>query len=762
MRKTLLAGLLPAVLLSTTATAQDTQLGEVKVTSTTIDDRFAGRRGEASSVANVSGKEVDAKRPDNIIRILQSIPGISADLSSGDEIKIKFRGVENQVYMGEKPGVAIVIDGVPVFERTGKVNIDLDNIESIKVIKGGASYLFGEDALAGAVVITTKRGARYAGVTASYDVGAWDYQRLLGRVGFAGEWGAGHLQMTHRQADDYYFQSGYKTDYAAGSLRFYLGERSDLTVNFEQSTRAKDKHGNVTGATQASVDPTGMLGRDYTRKYSVDLDKFNATYAHDFEDGGNLLATAYQYKDHTVYWSAPRNYIFPGGAADSANDAYTVNNNYHQTQRGAKGEWRNQVKDWAWMGGVDLRHNRYLNLNTANLDYCTAPGGACAGTKVLSGTVLQNDRTDEITKALYGELKWAASGDWVFTGNLRHDAIGMDYQGEPNNSAPTAVTKSKNFGASSWRLGANWQARADINVFSNISTGFRTPTAQQLYNGAISPTGKTANNEGLKPETAMNYELGLRTDSRIFGVGFNAQASVFQIDRKDYIMATSGDYGASTAAYVQKYDNIGGVRNRGLELELKTDAQREFALDVAYTYVDTRFTRYDNLYVSLGNPYASGAGACNLTNTPSNTVCRLVPYNLTGKRVPRVPQHQVFSTLHWTLQPGLRLALEVDAKQWAYADEINQEKLPGRTLFNLMANFDLNEGKAATLGGKWSFFARVDNVFDRNYWQIARGTNDARGYVAGQTAYNGIYNANDLSIIVGKPRSWSAGLTATF
>jgi len=208
-------------------------LPEVSVISTTIDDRFTERRGEASSVTDISGKEVDKKRPDNMIRMLQSIPGITADLSSGDEIKIKFRGVENQVYMGEKPGVAIVIDGVPVFERTGKVNIDLDNIESIRVIKGGASYLFGEDALAGAVIIATKRGAKYAGVTASYDVGSWGYQRVLGRAGFAGEWGAGHIQATQRKADDYYYQSAYQTDNVDGSLRFYLSDRSDLTINAE-------------------------------------------------------------------------------------------------------------------------------------------------------------------------------------------------------------------------------------------------------------------------------------------------------------------------------------------------------------------------------------------------------------------------------------------------------------------------------------------------------------------------------------------------
>ncbi len=156
------------------------KMDEVLVTSTTIDDRFASKRDEPSSVHVISGQTVDAQRPENMIELLQSIPGVTADISSGDEIKIKLRGVENQRYMGEKPGVAIVIDGVPVFERTGKVNVDLDNIESIRVIKGGASYLFGEDALIGAVIITTKRGAKYKGVTVAADVGSYDYNRQTG------------------------------------------------------------------------------------------------------------------------------------------------------------------------------------------------------------------------------------------------------------------------------------------------------------------------------------------------------------------------------------------------------------------------------------------------------------------------------------------------------------------------------------------------------------------------------------------------------
>jgi iron complex outermembrane receptor protein len=748
------------------AFAEGDVVDRVVVTASTIDDRFASRRAEPSSTAHISARQVDERRPTNMINLLQGIPGVTADLSSGDEIKIKFRGVENQVYMGEKPGVAIVIDGVPVFERTGKVNIDLDNIESIKVIKGGASYLFGEDALAGAVVVTTKRGAKYAGVTAAADAGSWGYDRELLRVGKAGEWGSAHLQATHRQADDYYFQSGYKTDYADGSVRFYLGESSDLTLNAERSERSKDKHGNVTGALQASIDPTGSLGRDYTRRYDVKLDKANATYFNDLKERGSIQAVFYRYRDHTAFWSAPQNYALASsgttGIAVTANDAYTTDNDYHQTQDGAKGEWRNQGGDWGWMTGVDVRRNDYLNHNTALTDYCASRSCSYAGNPaniVRRGDVLLDDRTDERTRAIYGEAKWGGIRNWIFTGNLRSDRIGLDYSGFPNRDTAATVAKAKDFGATSWRLGSVWQ-QGNHDVFANVSTGFRIPTAAQLYAGSISPTGGIANNENLQVESSRNFELGLRTDSELGGVKFNLQTSLFEIARKNYIMATQGDYGGSGgAALGQKYDNIGGADNRGLELSLKTDATRTWSVDVAYTYVQARFTEYANFNQVLGNQY--GAAWVSGNFNPASQY-RLVHFDNTGKLLPRVPRNQLFSTVYWRPLSGLQLCLEIDAKQWSYADEINQEKLPGRTLFNLAANYSLNEGKASWLGGKWSAFARVDNLFDRPYWQIARGTNDAKGYVAGSNSYNGVYDANDLSIIVGKPRAWSAGVTATF
>jgi iron complex outermembrane receptor protein len=725
------------------------RLDEVTVTSTTIDDRFDSKRDEPSNISVISGKTVDEAHIQNAIQVLQSIPGVTADLSSGDEIKIKLRGIENQRYMGEKPGVAIVIDGVPVFERTGKVNIDLDNIESIKVIKGGASYLFGEDALSGAVIITTKRGAKYAGLTLGGEAGSFGYRKQLGRVGFSGEKGSGHLQITSREADDYYFQSAYKTDYIDGNFNLYLSDTSDLTFGFEKSDRAKDKHGSVKGATQAELDPQGVLGRDYTRKYDVGLQKLNLTYSNNYDPRSNFLLMGYEYRDHTTFWSGPQSLYSNGTSVLPTDpnyyDAYTTLNDWHQIQRGVKSEWRSSTGSVGWLAGLDVRRNEYQQLNKAGVDYCSRK--PCnATTKVTAGTVMTDDTTDESINALYGEVKFRPAKDWTLTFNGRHDDLSLDYAGRPGkDNGNVSINRSKSFNANSWRAGANYAVSPAMDVYGNLSTGFRTPTVDQLYRGTLSPSsGKTANNENLKPEQSLNMELGLRAKTEWFGLGMDVDAAIYQIDRKDYILAVNGQYAGSSPTVQEKYDNIGGVRNRGFELSLKSDKKRELSFDLAYSYIDARFTQYDNFYLVLGSIYAT---------TPT-----MVHYNNTGNIVPRVPKHQLNWTGHWQATNRLHLSLEMDAKSWSYADEINQEKLPGRTLFNLLANYDLKE--KGPLGAKWSFFARLDNLFDRKYWVTARGTNDQPNYITG--AYDNVYNVQDLSIVVGKPRYWSAGVSATF
>lgn len=699
-------------------------LGIIGIDSTTIDDRFHPTRTEVSSTSSIDGQKVDEAHIENLQQVLQAIPGITSEIKSGDSLKIHIRGVENQRYMGEKPGVAVVIDGVPVFERTGAVNIDLDNIASIKVIKGGASYLFGDDALAGAVIITTKKGAVNKSMVAS-EFGSFGYQKLLAETSFAKDAFNGRLQISERKSDGYWEDSDYLSRYANGKLQYYINDTSDLTFGLEASQREKDSHGTVEGMTQALTDPTSVAGRDYSRMYDVDLLKLFLTYAKDFGDNSNLLINVYQYGDDTQFKSSPQKYSSTGAVVTDP-DAYTTLNDYHQVQRGIKSEYRSNGESLAYMVGADIRNNIYENKTSYLVDFRTRP----TPPTYTAGTVTGDNETTEEVYAPYLEVKVPLSDATTLTLNGRYDNIRLDYDDHLH-----ALQLQKDFNVYSHRIGVTHALNDTTTLFFSRSTGFRAPSIDQLFNGSITLDSKVLNNPDLKPEQAINYDLGIRGSFPALDNTFTYESTLFWLDRKDYIMSSIGQYTAATTTNPQKYENIGGMRSRGLELSLQSDPKRTFSFDLAYTYLDSYFTQYDNFYLGFGNPYL-----------PSYTQ---VHYNLTGNTVPRTSRHTLNLIGNYNVTPSTVLSTEWTFKSSYYADELNQLKMPGYGVVNLLA-------KHSEKWGDFTFdlFARVDNVLDKFYFNTARSSNDRD--------YNFVYNQEDLSLTVNPGRVYTAGLSVKF
>ena len=709
-------------------------LGTISVQSTTIDDRFENKRDEASSIGIISGKEIDKDHPQNVQDMLRRIPGITTEVQNGDSLKIHIRGVGNQVFMGERPGVAVVIDGVPVFERTGRVNIDLDNIESIKVIKGGASYLFGDDALAGAVIITTKRGADNAGYRIDLETGSFDTNKALLQAGFENEQANGHLQISRRETDGYYDDADSKADYLNGKLQYYIDDTSDLTLGMEISDREKGSHGTVTGKTAAENDPKSKdiwSYNDYANNYEVDLQKFFATYSKDFDNSSNLMLNVYQYTDETKFDSDPIN---------SDPTRYSYDNDYEQTQRGFKAEYRADGTTVAWMAGLDIRDNSYdNNVIIQNNDDVRIYIPGQRPWQPPIGYIYEDNETDEDVRAFYGELKYKATDKLVLTLNGRNDYIELDYKDKLDPSG----SGDEDFNVNSFRLGANYAFQNNLDFYASASTGFRTPTVGQLYTGSNRPDRRIDANPDLDPEESLNLEIGVRMTTSLFGIEHDIDASIFQLDRDDYIQATAGQYTTDISGD-NIYDNIGDVQNRGLELSINSDISKMVSWDIAYTYLNSEYKSYDNFYLNtaitgtgcLSGTYVSGAGC-------------LTHYDNGGNDVPRTPEHNLNAIVRIRPAKYWTISTEMQAQSSYYADEINQEEIGGRAVFNVWANYDRQIGNA-----DWSFFARVDNVFDRDYYNTARGYNDSNE--------DGVYDGEDLSITVNPGIVFSTGLSVRF
>ena len=723
---------------------QAESLGTIQVESSTIGDRFADKRLEPSSVSAISGETVDRSHTQNIQQLLQSIPGITTEVQSGDSLKIHIRGVENQVFMGEKPGVAVVIDGVPVFERTGKVNIDLDNIESIRVIKGGASYLFGDDALSGAVIITTKKGARHAGYKVAAEAGSHGFHKELVRAGFSSENASGHVQVSQREVDGYYDDSASQADYVNGKLQYYIDEKSDLQFGFEIAEREKNSHGSVTGFTAAALDPVSAnltAYNDYANHFEVALDKYFLTYNRDLLDDATLTINTYQFTDQTDYHSDDL-------AADPTK--YADDNDYLQIQRGVKAEYRVGGESLAWMLATDLRDNEYNNTVIA-MDCSEISWGVCN-----EGEAKKDDTTDEKVTAFYGELKYRPMEKWLLTLNGRTDRIDLDYRDHLDDTD----NGSKEFKVFSSRIGANYAASENMDYYASASTGFRAPSVTQLFVGSSHPDMRVDANPDLEPETATNLEIGLRRKGNLMGIPVELDMALFQLDREDHIQASAGQY---TTADGNRYENVGDMRSRGLELSLLGQPSKRWSWDLAYTYLDAFYTRYNEfnlqtepLDTNPANPNACVTGATPVVENvsffgPPNwqvTNC-LTAYDNTGNQVPRTPKHHLNLAVNVMPASGWTITGEMDAISGYYADEINRIKIDGHQVFNLLVNHDRKIGRV-----EWNFFARVDNLLDEQYLNTARGYSDSND--------DGFYNGEDLSLVVNQGRTFTAGISAKF
>jgi iron complex outermembrane receptor protein len=462
--------------------------------------------------------------------------------------------------------------------------------------------------------------------------------------------------------------------------------------------------------------------------FDVELLKGFLTYSKDFNHGANLLVNGYVYTDTTQFISSPQ--------TKDSNDAYDAtlddenyvyNNHYDQVQTGIKSEYRDSFKSSAALIGLDLRANKYENKVTyrsqqAKYEY---PRGVKTNVGVYNiGDDRSDDTTDENIYAVYGEYKYAFTNSISATANLRYDNINLDYIDYASNNF------KKDFNIYSYRLGMNYQMSEGSTLFLNYSTGFRAPTITQLFAGDVSTWGSTQNNPDLKPEESLNYEVGIRALLN----NIKYEASIFQLDRNEFIMKTSGNYGDTDTT--DMWDNIGGARHRGLELSVVGNIIDSLSFNMAYTYLDATYTDYKNFGMSLG------AGTW-------NSPAPVFTYDVTGNTIPRTSKHNVNLIMNYKAMNNLTLMAEVNAKSKYYADDRNEIEINGHGTLNLMATYDRKMGMFET-----SFFVRADNIFDKQYYRSARAHGDRNE--------DAIFDAEDLSITVHPGRVLTAGLSAKF
>ncbi|MCX5850089.1 MAG: TonB-dependent receptor [Deltaproteobacteria bacterium] len=232
MKKVLVLVLLFSVVVFSTVQAEDTKtsdtivtMGEVVVTATR--DNQETRKAPAN-VTVITAEEINNSGAATLVEVLENIEGVQFRSYSGNtaQAMIDMRG-----FGGDNPygKTLILLDGRrlnrPDMSAASLMQIPLNNIESIEVVRGASSVLYGDAAIGGVINIITKRGKGAPQLNVSLAGGSYNFHdEKIGVSGSAGKLscsfnGANQFSWGYRDRSKYSFSGGgFNIGYDASSF----------------------------------------------------------------------------------------------------------------------------------------------------------------------------------------------------------------------------------------------------------------------------------------------------------------------------------------------------------------------------------------------------------------------------------------------------------------------------------------------------------------------------------------------------------------
>ncbi|SFC06597.1 iron complex outermembrane recepter protein [Marinospirillum celere] len=267
---------------------------------------------------------------------------------------------------------------------------------------------------------------------------------------------------------------------------------------------------------------------------------------------------------------------------------------------------------------------------------------------------------------VYGEIDWPLTSALTLTLGGRYDQLDMEIE---DRFTPEGQASGKqSFDEFSTTLGLSLSLNPDHQLYARLGTSFESPTFTEFYDPNEPEAGFDPQ---LKPQQALNLETGLKG---AFNPSSQYQLAVFQVTTDDEIIKIASD--------PDRFANAGKTRRLGLEASLDYNFNKQLVTRLAYTWSDFRFRRFED---EEGN-------------------------NLNNKRLPGLPEHQLFAELAWRETSGFFAIVDSLLISEVYADNQNSRQVSGYGLVNsrLGSRQQLQHLRVDTYIG-------INNLFNRDY-----------------------------------------------
>lgn len=612
-----------------------------------------------ASITVVPGEVIQDQAMRGMSDVLRYVPGVTAAQGEGNR--------DQMVIRGNNTTADFFVNGI---RDDAQIFRDVYNLERVEVLKGPGGMTFGRGGAGGVVNRVTKRPVFGHVGEASLTVGSWDQLRGTVDVGEKiNDAAAWRLNAMAEKANS--FRDGVDLErYGINpTITFTPGGSTALTLGFEHFRDERTADRGVPSQNGRPFDDSRsrFFGNADQSESRTGVDALTAVLEHDF--GGVQLRNSFRAAQYDKFYQN----VFAGSAINgggtltlsaynNSNDRLNVFNQTDLTTKFATGGLQHTL-----LAGIELG---YQDSDSRRKSGQFAPGTNVVPASNPFGTAISfiptagdaNNNVESNTYAVYLQDQIALNEQWKVLAGLRYDKFEVDFNDKRANPTDLSTTDEE----ISPRFGVIWTPTAAQTYYASYSYSF-LPAGEQL---SLSPT-----TEDLKPEKAINYEIGARWD---LVSELTLSAAVFRLDREDVRAADPLNPGF----FVQ----TGEQRTEGFEIGLQGQVTPWWQVFAGYANLDSEITK----------------------STSSGPK---------GRKVGLVPDHMMSIWNRFDLGQGWGVGLGVINQSSSYTSFTNSVKLPSFTRVDGAVYYTFNDRKTRLA-------LNVENITDKEYFPTAHSDNN--------------------------------------
>jgi len=622
-----------------------------------------------ASVFRVDAPQADTSSQVNLTEVVKGIPSLQIRNRENyaQDLQLSMRGFGARSTFGVR-GIRLYVDGIPATMPDGQgqtSNIDLSSLDHVEVLTGPFSSLYGNSS-GGTILTSTKEGQGKDSIELSYSGGSHDKSRA-GLVLQGGAKSANEpsyvISSSYFDTDGYREHSGAEKVLNNAKLSWNLDDGSKINwVTNYVKIHADDPQGLTHDQWNANPKQQVPFLKQFNVRKDIEQTQTGVTWSKPINDHHELYAMAYLgNRQVTQYQSIPKS--TQDASINHAGGVIDFERNYY----GA---------DFRWTG-KELLPNTIVSVGVA-LDTMDEDRKGFENFNLINNQpsygVKGNLRRDEDNTLWnidpYLQASWQFLPTWRLDTGVRYSNV--HYKSEDRYLSNGDDSDKTDYDKVLPSAALSWQILPELMAYVSYAKGFETPTFTEM---AYRPDGLSGFNFGLTASTSDTYETGLKSKTQLG----DFTLAVFQTKTKDDIVSAGNSNGRST------FRNADKTLREGVEFAWNKKLWRDLTATASYAYLDATFD---------ADIPASGS----------------VAQISSGNAIPGIAKNQAYASLAWQPSHGLYGGVDVQYMDKVYVNDTNSDAAPSYSVTSA------NVGYAWVMGDwKVNSFARVDNLFDKNY-----------------------------------------------